>query len=75
MIQKTFNFNFYSFFIAFFMGLLYIYIESPKPRLIIKYPTPYNVGKIIYKNSSGNCYKFKADIVSCPINTIEQPIS
>lgn len=32
----------------------------------MKFPSPYNAGKIVYKNNDESCYKFKADKVSCP---------
>ena len=38
------------FLIAFALGLLYCYISKPKPNVVIKFPSPSNVGKITYKN-------------------------
>ena len=58
------------FLIAFALGLLYCYISKPKPNVVIKFPSPSNVGKITYKNEGdGSCYKFKANKESCPIDT------
>ena len=54
------------FFIALFIGLFIAYISTPAPDIIIKYPTPQNAGKIVYKDDSDVCYKYKAEEVSCP---------
>ena len=54
------------FFIALCVGFFIVYITAPKPEVIIKYPTPENAGRIIYKNKAEDCYKYKADKVKCP---------
>lgn len=72
--EKIFRMNWYSFFIAFALGIFYVYISSPKPRIIIKYPTPYNVNKTLYKTDEGICYKYQAEEVKCDNTTIPQPI-
>lgn len=74
MTDKKFHFNIYAFFVAFMLGIFYVYIASPKPRVIIKYPTPYNAEKIIYQSENGNCYKFKVEEVKCEGETVPQPI-
>lgn len=55
------------FFVAFFLGIFMVYITVPLPEVIIKYPTPHNSGKIIYKDSADTCYIYKATETSCPI--------
>lgn len=74
MEKKSFHFNILAFFISFIVGIFYVYISSPKPKIIIKYPTPYNADKIIYKSDSGDCYKFKMEETNCNKNAIPQPI-
>lgn len=74
MGNKHFRLNIISFVIAFIIGMIYVYINAPEQRLIIKYPTPYNVNKMVYKGLSDDCYKFKAKEVKCTQNAIEQPI-
>jgi len=74
MEKKIFKFNFIAFFIAFFIGLSYVYLSAPKQRIIIKYPTPYNANKIIYKNENDICYKYLVDEVKCTPEAINQPI-
>lgn len=74
MTKKVFKFNFIAFFIAFFLGLIYVYLSAPKQRVIIKYPTPYNANKLIYKNENEFCYKYIAEEVKCSPEAINQPI-
>lgn len=54
------------FFVAFGIGLFFCYISKPQPKLILKFPSPVNVGQVTYKTDDGSCYKFKADKESCP---------
>jgi hypothetical protein len=73
--MKTFNFNIFAFIIAFAIGIFYIYVSTPKPKVVIKYPTPYNANRIVYKhNDTNTCYKYMAEEVKCSDKTIEQPI-
>ena len=71
---KVFKFNYITFILAFTLGIIYVLISVPKTRKIIKYPTPYNCNKIIYRGLSGECYKFKVEEVSCNDKSIAQPI-
>jgi len=34
----------------------------------MKFPSPYNAGKITYKDKDDSCYKYKAEKVSCPLD-------
>jgi len=54
------------FFIALFIGLFYTYLTTPMPEIIIKYPTPDNAGKIVYRDRADVCYKYDAKEVACP---------
>lgn len=65
------------FFLAFAVGLFYCYITNPKPEIVMKFPSPKNVGSIVYHDKENNCYKYKADKVACPSNpklVKDQPI-
>jgi hypothetical protein len=65
------------FFIAFAVGLLLCYVYNPSPEVIVKFPSPYNAGNIVYKDKADSCYKFDASKVSCPVDTNlikQQPI-
>lgn len=66
-----------AFFISFFIGLLICYIMEPDQKIVVKFPSPINADKIIYKDIDNSCYKIKASKESCPIdkNLIkEQPL-
>ena len=54
------------FFAGFAIGILYIYISTPKPKIIIKHPTPDNAGKVVYHDNEQNCYKYMAEEIKCP---------
>ncbi len=54
------------FFIALFIGMFFTYISTPIPDIIIKYPTPENAGRVIYKDDADVCYKYRAEEVQCP---------
>jgi len=72
--NKHFVFNFISFFTAFAIGLLYVYIAAPKKKLLIKYPTPFNINNTTYQTDDKICYKYKVNEVKCDNNSISQPL-
>lgn len=51
---------------AFVIGLLCCYISAPNKHLVVKFPSPNNVG-LIYRNKEG-CYKYDAKKISCSDN-------
>jgi hypothetical protein len=57
--------NFPAFIVAFAIGVLACYCIKPAPRLIIKHPTPFNAGKVVYHDRADTCYKYAADKVQC----------
>jgi hypothetical protein len=66
MIKFTDYIDVRAFFIAFGIGLLIVYINYKPRKIIIQWPTPENVNKLIYKDKDETCYKYKAQEVSCP---------
>ena len=54
------------FIISLGVGFFFAYITSKTPRIIYKYPTPYNMDKITYTDNVGNCYKYKGKEIKCP---------
>jgi|UniRef100_A0A6C0KB91 hypothetical protein len=72
--NRTFRINWFSFIFAFILGSIYVYISSPPIRNIIKYPTPYNANKIVYRDHNQSCYKFNAEEVKCTETSLTQPI-
>jgi hypothetical protein len=47
---------------------MYIYISTPMPNIIYKYPTPETSDNLIYQKHSGECYKYNSNVVPCPSN-------
>ncbi len=60
------NINPLYFFIAFAIGIFVVYIITPPPEIILKFPSPYNAGNVLYEDKAHNCYKYHADKVACP---------
>ncbi len=56
------------FLLSFAIGLFFCYISQPKPQIVMKFPSPYNAGKITYRDDDDNCYKYKAEKVECPVD-------
>lgn len=62
---------------AFAVGILYVYLKKPEAKIVLKFPTPYNAGKITYKDKSDTCYRYKAEKTSCPLDkskVVPQPL-
>ena len=53
------------FFLSLCLGLFYVYITTPTPEIIMKYPTPENANESIFDDDSNNCYKFVTHEVDC----------
>ena len=64
MIASAINFKW--FLVSLAVGLFLAYCTSPKPEVIVKYPTPENSESLIFEDDVNNCYKFKVDQVTCP---------
>jgi len=65
------------FFVSFAIGIFLVYIFHPPPDVVMKFPSPYNAGKVTYKDSHDSCYQYKADMVECPVdrnNVRPQPL-
>lgn len=66
--MNKFKLNWLAFLIAFIIGISYVYFTTPTPRVVIKYPNPYNSKTTVYKDESDTCYKYKATKIECPTN-------
>ena len=47
------------------LGFFVVYITSPRPEMIIKYPTIDNIRNTRYVDENGTCYKYLAREVLC----------
>ena len=65
MINITDYMNPISFFIAFCIGIFVVYVSTPTPTIIFKYPNPVNADKNIYKDNAGICYSYVPTEVNC----------
>ena len=66
MIQFSNYINIPAFFIALAIGIFLTYVYAPQKKIIIKWPTPENAGKLIYKDNADSCYKYNAKEIPCP---------
>lgn len=62
------------FFLSFAIGIFFVYILTPPPEIILKFPTPFNAGKVTYKDKANTCYTYKAEAVKCEPDSLPQPI-
>lgn len=72
MFFKYISFPFFILSLA--VGLFYVYVSTPPPKVIYVYPTPENVNDVLYKDKVNNCYKFNYKEVKCPINPSLIPV-
>ena len=72
-----FRYRLIIFLVCFSLGMLYVYMITPHRRAIVKYPTPFNAGKIVYKDEQdGTCYRYKAQQTDCPAKgAVPQPFT
>lgn len=56
------------FLISLAIGILFVYLSAPAPRVIYVYPTPDNVDKVEYVDKVNNCFHFNAIETKCPLN-------
>lgn len=54
------------FIISLAVGLFFVYITNPDPRIILVYPTPNNIDKIQYVDKADNCFTYTTEKVQCP---------
>ena len=65
------------FFAALAVGLLFCYLFTPAPHVVIKFPNPYNSDELVFSDDTQTCYKYNAEQVTCPTDPAlvrEQPI-
>lgn len=54
--------------IGILIGIIGIYFFKPEKTVLIKYPTPENCMKLMYKDKNGVCYQYKSKTVDCDKN-------
>lgn len=53
---------------SFAIGILFTYLVTPPPKVVVKFPSPYNAGKVLYRDTSDTCFMFKSEEVECSNN-------
>lgn len=48
------------------LGFLIIYLTTPDPQVILKYPTIENINSTTYVDEKGQCYKYYTKQIQCP---------
>lgn len=62
-----FKFHWGAFIVAFSLTILYVYIHTPPPKVVMKFPTPFNAGHVMYQDAAESCYVFDAiEVKPCP---------
>lgn len=55
--------------LSFTVGMVYIIFTVPRPKIVVKFPTPDVSESEIFKTAQGSCYKVASTEVSCPKDT------
>lgn len=64
------------FLLAFFVGIIIVFVTAPRHDIVYKFPSPDNAGRFVYKDdTTGSCYKYFAKQVECDHTAMEQPIN
>ena len=60
--------NFFLFLGAFIVTIFFVYVTTPHPHTVYKFPTPETADGLIYQKKTGSCYKYNHKVVPCPSN-------
>jgi hypothetical protein len=53
-----------AFAVALGIGMMINYVIAPRPKRVVKFPTPGNSGKVVYKDALRGCYVYKSEKVT-----------
>lgn len=71
----TLKIDIFYIFIGLCMGFFIVYVTSPPPKIVIKYPTLENIKDTTYIDEKGQCYKYYAKETKCSPNSSQlQPV-
>ena len=54
--------------LGFLIGLFIIYIITPPPKIVIKYPTIDNIENTTYVDENNQCYRYYASEIPCKMH-------
>lgn len=63
--------NLYLFIQSFCIGIFFVYIVTPKKKIIHKFPSPNNVDSLVYSNNDNTCYKYETEEINCKNTKVE----
>ena len=66
--------SFKIFFVSFLIGLFFLYVVGQENKIVYVYPTLTNSSNVLFKDKSGQYFRFKSKEVECPSDktTIKQ---
>jgi hypothetical protein len=62
------HFVWWTFLLGIVVGVISVYYVTPAMSTVIKYPTPQDADKLIYKDKNGVCYQYTTKEVNCDAN-------
>jgi hypothetical protein len=57
--------NIFTLFLGLFCGFFLVYIITPSPKIVLKYPTIEDVNKTTFVDDDNICYRYYAEEVKC----------
>lgn len=60
-----------TFFISFFIGILFIYIYGPEYKKVYIYPSIDIINTTLYRDNANNCFRLETEEVNCSNNKNE----
>ncbi len=57
-----------TFLVSLAIGLFIVYVYGTDMKTIYVYPSPENIGQMLYKDKADNCFSLEAREVKCPDN-------
>lgn len=59
------------FIVSLALGFLFVYLWGPETKIVLIYPSPENVEKVLFKDKADNCFYFTPVEVECSNDAIE----
>lgn len=54
-----------AFALALGLGLMIVYVTAPRPRRVVRFPSPINAGNTVYRDATKGCYVYQTEKVQC----------
>jgi len=65
MVNFTKYIDFNVFMISLCLGLFFVYVITPEPVVVYKYPTDESIKGIVYQYKNGKCVEYEKEYVDC----------